>query len=929
MSTAICLFVLAVMAAIPGAAQTVAQVEAAAGATTNLFDFNPPVGTGANRVLVAKFVVNSLAADLTLRLDRNDATTNFALNQGNIAVTSDAGANMMTLRLRDMTATDPTAVPATFRLIKATITFNDSFEFPNPAPTWHLQAQQPAAAVRFIGYWVQGSAGEAAAEALVTRPRLIVPQADLSNFATFADFANPTNVNFGGVHINLDPIYVPEHQWQFANVGTGPLQITAANPAAAPAGAYTIENYPSPPLNVLPMGSFSRRITVRPTALGPVPDVNVTLTAAPGSNLQLNLTGTTGIRLRSAILFDLSGSMLLDKHNNTTNSDADRKITLARIAALELAELYRQLLPNGLLSLSIYPNRPGNCPSSDRLIDANEISNNVQSFRNHLDRGLGHASLINPASLSSMTPMAAGIERVYNELHDRGQFERTAVFHFGDGEHNCNSGGPRPTPADWYNWPAFQNAGIPFFTVPYGATYASWLATFQQLSNKTGGATFPANMTDDLALQKEFKNALATALDFETIADPTVGIQSGQTRDHTICLNESSQIAVFSVHWRGQDSRAITIQLLPPSGPVINPNSSDPTVAFVSGANYANFVIRGSRLAGSNGAGAWTLRVISRATTDYSYQVYARDSWKLKPNLNLAGILSQGALTFTVAQAAPYLTNVQVSGTLNRPAASVPNYLATTSVSRDVINRVPDHFRDASMADKKYYVLANMSNQNIPLGRTTSQMQFSPIPVPDASKLAGLSVNPGDLAYQTTIRDLPYAGRHDFNVTITGTTKAGHCFQRQFPYYASLDPVLSGPIIASSTKWEQPKAYDFLDQEVTQILSKPPDNGVSRQFLHFTPKVGENYLGIGRANDIAINFTGAQPRGRLQDLLDGSYVQLVEYPSSSSPSATISLGSITSPAIPVGSNGLAWWIWLLIILAIIILILLWRKWRSA
>ncbi len=928
----------AVLAALPAAqAQTVVQKEIPAAAITDLFTFNTPVGAGTNRVLVAKFVVDNTAFNLELRLLMPSALQDFSLTSGNVAVVDqDTAATIATLRLRDMTPTEPTATPATYRIIKATLTYDDAYSFAAAAP-WTIQAKPTGGVVHYIGYWAEGVAGEAAAEAVVTRPRLIVPQASLTGFASYVPFANPANMSFGDVHINLPDQYIPDKQWEFVNVGPGALQLTAANPAVGPAGPYRIENYPSPPLSVLPMGSFSRRVTAKPTALGAVPNVNVTLTAAaPASNLQLNLTGTTGIRLRSAVLFDLSGSMLLDKNNNNTNNDDQRKVSLARIGALELAELYQAILPNGLLSLSIYPNRAGPAAASaEQLIPPNESTANLPSFRNHLDRGLAHPSLIVPNSLGAGTPMAEGIARVYNELSDRGANERAAVFQFGDGEHNINSAGARPTPASWYNWNTFRNAGIPFFTVPYGATGEGWLNTFQQLSLRTGGLTFPADITNDLELQKEFKNALANALDLETLADPDGSVQIQETKEHAICVTESTQQVVFSVHWLVRNSQAITLELRPPTGPIITAATVDPNVTRISGVNYAGFVVRGARLAGHSGVGAWTLRVRGNVATNYSYQAYARDSLQIGSLFTVPGILSEGMLSFKVIGGVSYLDNLQVTANVTAPAASIPNFLATTAVSKDLINRVPDSLGDMTMAQKKIYALTHFTDTKIPTGRTTSQIQFAAMKAgggDSTSKSAVVTAaqpiqfSAQDLAYQSAFTNASYAGRYDFNVSLIGTTKTGACFQRQFPYYTFADLVLSQAAVTGATVWEPARTLDFLDLEVTKILANSPPPNTDRRFVRFTPKVGGNYFGIGRASEIALAVNGAQARGPLQDMLDGSYVQLVEYNSGANPSVQVTVGDIVSTSISLQA-GTPWWIWLLLLLLglVILAIIVWKR----
>ncbi len=234
---------------------------------------------------------------------------------------------------------------------------------------------------------------------------------------------------------------------------------------------------------------------------------------------------------------------------NWTTDVEQQKVRFARVAANQLAETYRELLPKAKLSLYSYPNAAGACPSSQEFINPRVIENELDVFKDHFDFARGKPQLIKPADVYALTPMAEGIRRVFNMLKERPANERAAVFMFGDGQHNCDSAAPKATPQDWYNSSEFQDANIPFFTIPYGSTYETWQATFQQVAAKSGGRRFPADITSPNDLQKEFIKALGEALDLQTFLDPEASITAGQTRSHDVCVTGSTQQLLFSVHW--------------------------------------------------------------------------------------------------------------------------------------------------------------------------------------------------------------------------------------------------------------------------------------------------------------------------------------------------------------------------------------------
>lgn len=918
---------------------------------------NPAASTGTDKVIVAKFVVDKNPNDLTFRLETTDINKyppkDFKISDGNVVLTdADTGETVATLRLRDLSATEP-ASPG-YWIIKISLRYENNYVFA-AADNWKLRIKQPAAGTTHLwGFWHSGT-GEATVEAAVTQPKLInfLEDAQLTNFGAYSNFTSPKNLSFGGVHINLADEYLPDEMFQFRNVGTKTLTITAANPSTMPSSAYNVENYPSPPLTVLPMAGFSRRVTCKPTTPGAIPDVNITLTTdAPtvgtAGALALNLVNSRGIRLNSAILFDLSGSMLQDKNGLPNSSPWEaapdqQKVYLARLAALELADLYALILPDARLGLYTYPNLNGDCPSSQEIISLNEIKNNLQSFKNRLDAGLANPGLIKPQSAYAQTPMAEGIARVYNVL-PRGQADqRHAVFHFGDGQHNCDSSGAKKTPADWYNDSSFRTAGIPFFTIPYGAVGAGWLQTFASLAQRTNGTMFPADITDDLELQKEFKKALGKALDLETLKDPKAQVTAGSTKSHAVCVTASSQQLVFTVHWGVRNPNALTVTVETPDHQLLTPAAAAGSkhVSYVSGLNYAAYVVRGDYLRGGNGSGQWRLHVRGNITTPYLYQVYAQDTMKARATFDLKYIGELARLAVQV-DGYPPLMAVQAKVSYNIPTASMNTFLATTSVEPKLILEAPKELagRPLSLAERKIYALTRFMKKPLPLERRDIEelvLPGAPSParlgavelIKPANAAVKVAAPPAPLVMQTALKETAFDGLYAVNIAIAGQTLWGECFEREFNIAKWADILLTKDLLRRALTWQEVRVTPFFDPKLAETLKSPVPTGMVRKSIVFTPRdAAGNYFGIGRAAEIGLTVQNAKVLGPMVDNLDGSYIQVVEYKQGEVPNVAVTVGGETAglepgPAETPGEAN--WWYWIIMILILVALLAALRR----
>gem|GEM_PF-3356852 len=942
----------------------------AGGAITTLFDFPvpapcDPAPCADQRVMMAKFLVNETAADLAFELrpvlspiSKYPVTAFTTAGGGANATLQDQdlppGSNsVLTVRSRFVAA----PAMAGYRVLTILVRFDNAYDAFPAGETFRIQVVPTAGNDHYYGFRVDGAI-EAEAEALVTKPYLInyVTDASLSNFAAFVDLPNPTSLDFGEVHINLADAYAPDEMWEFRNVGTGPLDISGVTPSPFPAGAYTIENYPAPPLSVTPMNAFQRRVVCKPTSLGPIPDPGVTLATNAG-DLTLNLVNGKGIELRSALVFDLSGSMLMSKNGSTPASADQAKIYLARLAALELAELYNNLLPKAKMGLYSFPDLAGTCPSSEQHINLSTVETNIAAYRNHLNVNLGHADLIKPFATWVGTPLASGIAKAYEILNPKPANSRAAVFLFGDGEHNCAADGAKPKPSDWYNAPEFGTSGIPFYTIPYGATSEGWLNTFQKIADKSNGSMFPADITGDVNLQTQFKKALGKALDLETLKDPEANIAAGAEAVHSTCVSGSSNQLVFSVHWALKDANAVQVKVETPDHVMLtsaSPAALPGQVSYSSGLTFANFVVRGGLLKGDAGSGVWKIHVKGVKATSYVYQIYSMDRMKSQGAFGLSHVGQLAHIDLKYADGFHGVAAASVSAAYRIPSASFNDYLAKTPVSREMMDRIPDSLSGQfTLAQKKHYALVNLAKKPFTADPITGTLRTGEWDTAAASGPAGPAVNrraavrpmepqiamaaalssryqggAAEKAYRLTLPEARFDGMYQVVVSVLGATLRGQCFEREYTFAKYADILLDASLVAKAVKWDEARIGEFFDRDLIARLEVPPPDGMVRKAVVFTPMDASGiHYGVGRAGEISLALENGEAIGGINDNLDGSYTQIVQYRQGANPAVTAAVGSVKAEPVPLAADGspqsgrLPPWLLAVLILAALLILL--------
>lgn len=904
------------------------------------------------RVMVAKFVVDAVG-DVAFELRATDIVrypvTPFTTAAGGAAVsiTDNEHPELAAASIQARFLAD--SAKAGWRILVIRLRFDNAAAFP-AGEKWKIQVQQAAAARHFSGFRVDGAVDLAATpaiegEELVTKPQLIrfVTDAQLTNWAAYVDLPEPLALDFGQVHISLPSTYVPDQTFELRNVGTAPLHFTSSEPATFPGGGpFAFENYPTAGVSVLPMDPLNKRITFQPTVAGAAAS-NVTFTTNAGVK-HVNISGR-GITLRSAILLDLSGSMERDENGVFGSPPDQQKLAAARLAALQLAELYRNILPQARLGLYSYPDRAGTCPNaagvggSQELVSLSIIDTNIQGYRNRLNANLGHPDFIGNAT--GETPMAAGIGRVWSVLVPKPADTLAAVFQIGDGQHSydyCDSPAPHQTPEAWYNDPAFAAAKVPFFTIPYGAFWegSPTTAQFQQIASRSRteagqpGTMFPADLTDETALQTQFTKALGTALELETLKDPKASIAAGASATHSVCVTESSQQVVFSVHWALKNASAVEVKLETPDHTLLTPASPGANpghLSYSAGDTFADYVVRGKYLSGNAGSGVWKIHVKGNQATSYVYQVLAQDRIKTQPPKFNWGVVGQKA-NFELAypgDPSPIVA-ASIHARYEAPSASFNNYLATTPITPELLARVPEEQgRDMTLAEKKHYALVHFAQKPFTGERVTTELQLGdealPLPTEPAGarpsrrantpepetlmarSMAASATTAGPKSYLQELPVTKYAGLHTALVTVIGATAIGECFQREYSVSQWADIALTPGLIQRAVRLEEAVLKPFFSEELVKRLQTPQKDGFVRKSVTLTPVDEQgNYFGMGRGAEISISASAAQPLAALVDNLDGSYTQVLEYARKDKPTIVVGVGDVASTPIPLEAS---------------------------
>lgn len=900
-------------ATIPGAATTDFKTAV---------NFTTPIGSGSGRMTLIKFVTDATPASIQLRLEPLVAGTNgtrspvtFAVGGGVQAlIESDGVTDVATAIFAQGPLADPVAAGHSLMLV--TIQYADTYNFTS-AEAWKLTvAEQPATRAYF------GFSGPTLTD--VTRGKLEV--------------RNPSaTMEFGDLFEGIVTNFAPVRAVDVRNVGTANIEITGFpitnnSPVffTTVTGAPTdYELAPGEKLNTAPFvdppPADSIWVRARPSALGSRSSTMTLQTDLAGETAALTLN-TRGISLYSHFVFDISGSMS-DTPGGVFNipvgtvPEVDSRLWKAKQAAIKVNDWINSFTDGqAYTGLSTFPATPsGNLVNTQDRASTNHLPINFH-FGKEADGGF---------KADGGTPMQQGIEAARNSMVSRlpalglSVADRPNLFQamllLSDGAENSGSNARAEINS-------LKDNGIKIFAAAYGLEGEVDIPLLKALSEGdganpggTGGEFYEVDPDDEFDLMQFFKQTAAAFLGLDPIVDPEGTIRRGQTRSHTVCVGSDAFGATFSVDWNRNVAGAVNFTLRDPHGATITPAS--PNVTFFQSDTHATYVIRGPRMRGGQGAGQWTLQLTggngipNNEDTRYSYDVLAQSPHRAKPNIR-GGLYTTELHPFelvTTAVPQHFLAQSTIQVQYQAPLQSLGTFLATNSVKREwvfdmgtptgrgattsaqviPITLPSEPGQPRSIAARKAAALAKFANKPFPNEKKTETLHLFDDGT-HGDKIAR------DGTYSSDAPELRVAGSHNFVYEIaTPLIATLGCFNRQIAVSRYVDVKLLPNVMIKHISWHEINRSTFFDPSVALAMGGSPQQGLTRLAVAFSPQdtIG-NMWGPGRENEIKFTMAGATPVGGVIDNWDGSYLQVVDFPTGTTPSATVTAAGVTSGSVP-------------------------------
>ena len=843
-----------------------------------------------------------------------------------------------------------------YQMICILVQYDDAYDFTAGPETWQLNVEQHTTNdYEYFGWIGTVQTNQAAAETAVTKSKI----------------QSTEPLAFGNVQRNIATTDAPVRAPVVRNIGTAPMTITAAAFSNDPAPAYFSRPVFAPGA-VNPAATLTNNfatgeglwIMARPTALGARESIlTVSAGASDAATVQLSATGVT---LFAHLLMDCSGSMRARPDASPTSTESETRLFLAKQPAKEINNWIKEFTGGeGYFGLTTLPQCPGNSELGQTRVPIDR-SVNTQGSINLLLGPQGAGGL----APSGNTPIQSGIDTAIADMDaringaappdpaDRPNL-RQAILLLTDGDQTTGDAAATK--------PNLINKGIRMYTVGYGTPTSGTVnhTLLQDLSSATGGEYWDANSLNAFALASAFKNAIRGWLDLQPIEDPTGTIRSGQSRNHDVCIGSDVYGLTFSVEWDRVAAGGISFTLESPTHEVITPSTSG--IAYYSGDNFAQYIIKGSRVRAGAGAGVWTLRLAGgqaipgNQDTRYSYSALGQSAVGVVPPhkfvTGLRDFIEVQLINWPVAARAQTVVNLKYDA----PAASFGTYLATSRVQREwffapqtarkasagfsLVNplfaaqqrdttptRVPDTFmgEPATIVQRKAWALANIAKQPFDDKRIEGTLQM----YDDGTHGDRVA---GDAIYTVEAPARRFDGIYHYAYDIaTPNLGRRECVDRDIRVVDVVSAFLTPAVIASNVVWHASLRPDlFFDPTFAQQLPKgEPPAGFTRSVVAFTPKDSlGNYWGPGRAREIQFAVRDAKPIGPVFDNWDGSYLQVLEHRTSTRPTIAVTAGGVTGN--PVGATGggggmgggMKKWVWLIIAaIVIIVLLLIWKPW---
>ncbi len=691
----------------------------------------------------------------------------------------------------------------------------------------------------------------------------------------------PATLSFNAL-INQGP-GVADLSFVIANYGTGTGTITGFTPALA--APYSPVG--TPPTSVAPNQSVAGTIGFTAGATtGPAPGATLTLgsndagasSSASGHNNQLQLFGVV-TKLEIAFVLDDSGSMLTAPDGTLAVNGQRRWDHLVSVANLSLDLIAVFGANGGNLGVIRFPGATGNAvdnlPSYD-LVPSTAIQASMKAAENTI-------SSVTPWD---STPMDYGLQRALGGAAppyfspapgDIANDVRWMLL-LSDGAWNVGA-----DPHTEIGNLAAKN--IKVFSVGFGTAGQFDSQTLDDLATGTGGQAYQVTVDpnyDYNQLASQFKAALKTGLtSLSSAADPdAVYVFGAPPTVHAIAITPYDTKVAFLITWDTPQVDRLVLTLQTPLGETLDPKNAAigayPGVTFTQSNRHALYMVDSAYLAGAGGRaryGIWSMIVqgsvldtataaVVRELERYAYDAIVESSLRLSASLGstrtsageeieIAAVPTLRGLPLTKANVA-----VEISG----PGVSVDNWLAGIPITAAEYAAAKDKLGQSDVS--ALYIKAYVVQQKGFVYNAASNSVT--IPLIDER---------GDGHYSAKFAATSVPGPYSFLVSAQGQTPDGVAYLRQKP--ANVVSAAKPDPTFTLLDWN----YQSFAGSTTLVLTFTPRDRFGNVVL----------LDPARPNLIGVSVQGGATASPVTTLFDGAYSVTISYPSTATPSVSVSV----------------------------------------
>ncbi len=568
-----------------------------------------------------------------------------------------------------------------------------------------------------------------------------------------------------------------------------------------------------------------------------------------------------------ALLIDGSGSMSWGHDGSRPVPDDEKRITLAKRAAIEFMD---QLLDHGEgeveFGIARFPRHPYDGCNAATVTSMTPV--------NAASHGTATGTTIPSLETGGSTPMLAGLQQAAGILDS---YDPKVIVLLSDGYHNCPSTIEVGDAA--YADLISSLTGIRVFTIGFSRPGDLSGHFLDELAADTVGAELgvegfydvtaapfdPTTWNPATALSATYTKILAAGLGLDTVADPFGSISTGETKSHALSINGQDHKLSFHLSWTTSQADRLSIRLKASDGSNVAHETAG--VRIHAGQTYRIITIDEALLMqpGKVTATPWQLEiegsgVNSDATEHYQYTVITDSAIKMRAWLDNNSPRTGDTLTLTarITEASNPLTTLeQVEVRLTRPSDGLGNWFAENKLDQGALDKIP----------------ANLSGEQLPLVQRKAMYltEIGQITVPGREAVVTLPMyddgTHGDVAandglYTTQYNDTVKEGTYSFLFHIQGNSANGTPFERErfIQKHMSVAPSadhLSIAVVALGDTVDKVKHF--------AVTVTPRD-------------VLGNHFGPNRSAAISLTTSQGQFSGAILDNLDGSYTQTLTLP---------------------------------------------------